>query len=106
DGINNPTKDAGGRLVALSDSEILLSVGRFGVPGGEDTTIDFSQGVQSYDNSYGKTILIDVNKRVSEIYSIGHRNPQGLARAADGTLWETEHGPRGGDELNRIQKGR
>lgn len=40
-----------------------------------------------------------------EVYSIGHRNPQGLAQAADGTLWSTEHGPRTGDELNRILPG-
>ena len=41
------------------------------------------------------------------IWSFGHRNPQGLDRdPRDGALWETEHGPRGGDELNRIQAGR
>lgn len=39
------------------------------------------------------------------VWSYGHRNPQGLAFALDGTLWDTEHGPRGGDELNRIEKG-
>ncbi len=39
-----------------------------------------------------------------EIWSYGHRNPQGLAfDPLTGTLWETEHGPQGGDELNRIQ---
>jgi hypothetical protein len=36
----------------------------------------------------------------------GHRTPQGLAFAPDGRLWETEHGPRGGDELNLIEKGK
>ena len=105
-GVHNPTKDAGGRLVALSDSEILVSVGRFGVKGGEDTATDYSQGLQSYDNSYGKTILIDVKKGNSRIYTIGHRNPQGLTVAPDGTVFLTEHGPRGGDELNRIVEGR
>lgn len=35
-------------------------------------------------------------------WSYGHRNPQGLALSADGGLWSTEHGPTGGDELNRI----
>lgn len=105
-GVNNPTKDAGGRLVALSDSEILFSVGRFGVIGGEDTTTDFSQGVQSYDNSYGKTILIDAKNGDSRIYTIGHRNPQGLTVGPDGAIWETEHGPQGGDELNHVVKER
>jgi glucose/arabinose dehydrogenase len=41
-----------------------------------------------------------------EIWAYGIRSPQGFVLAPDGSLWETEHGPRGGDELNRIQKGR
>ena len=42
-----------------------------------------------------------------EMWSYGHRNPQGLVYdAATGTLWETEHGPQGGDELNAIQPGK
>lgn len=40
------------------------------------------------------------------IWSLGHRNPQGLAfDVANGQLWSSEHGPRGGDELNLIQSG-
>ncbi len=46
------------------------------------------------------------NARAS-IWSYGNRNPQGLALdPTTGLLWETEHGPRGGDELNIIRKGR
>jgi aldose sugar dehydrogenase len=42
-----------------------------------------------------------------EIYSYGHRNPQGLTIHPDtGAVWETEHGPQGGDELNLIQPGK
>ncbi len=41
-----------------------------------------------------------------EIWSWGHRNPQGAALDAKGTLWAVEHGARGGDEINRIMKGR
>jgi aldose sugar dehydrogenase len=42
-----------------------------------------------------------------EIWSFGHRNPQGLMlHPATGTLWEHEHGPRGGDEINIIEAGR
>ena len=42
-----------------------------------------------------------------EIWSYGHRNPQGLAlNPATGKLWEHEHGPRGGDEINIIEKGK
>lgn len=45
----------------------------------------------------------------NEVYSLGHRNPQGLAWDTNGTLWETEHGPSGiqtgFDEINSISKG-
>lgn len=41
-----------------------------------------------------------------QVWSFGHRNPQGLCFDLDGNLWDTEHGPRGGDELNLIKKGR
>lgn len=41
-----------------------------------------------------------------EIWSYGHRNMQGAALAADGTLWTVEHGPQGGDELNRPEAGK
>lgn len=40
-----------------------------------------------------------------EIWSYGHRSPQGLAMSKDGSLWEAEMGPRGGDELNLIKPG-
>lgn len=40
------------------------------------------------------------------IWSFGHRNPQGLVFDLNGQLWDTEHGPRGGDELNAIECGR
>ena len=42
----------------------------------------------------------------TEIFSLGHRNIQGLAsHPVTGDLWETEHGPQGGDEINRIEAG-
>lgn len=41
-----------------------------------------------------------------EIWSFGHRNPQGMTFDAQGRLWVTEHGPRGGDELNQVERGR
>jgi len=46
------------------------------------------------------------NLTPSEIWTSGHRTPYGLAFAPDGRLWELEHGPRGGDELNLIEPGR
>jgi glucose/arabinose dehydrogenase len=46
------------------------------------------------------------NLTPSETWSSGHRTPYGLAFAPDGRLWEVEHGPRGGDELNLIEAGK
>ena len=46
------------------------------------------------------------NTAPSEIWSTGHRTPYGMAFAPDGRLWELEHGPRGGDELNLIEAGK
>lgn len=43
---------------------------------------------------------------LSSIYSYGHRNPQGLYIDQQGVIWLNEHGPRGGDELNRVEAGR
>src|SRR5215469_10185177 len=45
------------------------------------------------------------NLAPAEIWTMGHRTPYGLAFAPDGRLWEIEHGPRGGDELNLIEPG-
>jgi glucose/arabinose dehydrogenase len=46
------------------------------------------------------------NLTLEETWSMGHRTPYGLAFAPDGRLWEVEHGPKGGDELNLIQPGK
>lgn len=54
------------------------------------------------DNPFAKTV-----GAFPTLWTYGNRNPQGLTREpASGALWETEHGPRGGDELNLIQPGR
>lgn len=46
------------------------------------------------------------NPFANEVYSYGHRNPQGLAWDKDGQLWATEHGSSNFDEVNRIEKGK
>jgi glucose/arabinose dehydrogenase len=46
------------------------------------------------------------NVTPAESWTVGHRNPYGLAFDSDGRLWETEMGPRGGDELNLIERGK
>ena len=51
--------------------------------------------------------FVDRAGAVASIWSYGHRNPQGLAwDPASGKLWESEHGPQGGDEINIIEPGR
>ena len=49
--------------------------------------------------------LVDDEGVYGEIWSLGHRNPLGIAFDLDGRLWEIEMGPRGGDELNLIKRG-
>src|SRR5690606_13688270 len=50
--------------------------------------------------------FVDRPGALPSIWSYGHRNPQGLARhPVTGDLWDAEHGPRGGDELNLVQRG-
>ena len=95
-GRHNPTLAAGGRLAGLSDQEILLTVGAFGPNRGRP---------QALDNSYGKIVLLDLAIGESRLYTWGHRNPQGIAVTSDSQIWSTEHGDRGGDELNLIVEG-
>lgn len=74
---------------------------------------------QTLDNHHGKIVRIRKDGSVPpdnpfvnragakpEIWSIGHRNLQGAAIGPDGRLWTSEHGPQGGDEINRPEPGR
>jgi len=92
---------AGGRMVQLGEGLLLVAVGDQFLDGWN------SQRSVSQDPSsdWGKMIRIDLATGESTIYSTGHRNPQGLFVTESGVLWSTEHGPRGGDELNRIVEG-
>lgn len=91
--------EAGGRMAWLPDRTLLLTTGDFGFDGVTAQPLS-----QQLDNDYGKILRLD-DKGGREFYSIGHRNPQGLVVARDGRIWETEHGPQGGDEINLIVKG-
>jgi cytochrome c2 len=93
---------AGGKLALLDDRRLLLSVGDHEFDGVEAAEM-LSQDPTS---SYGKTILIDLETREASVYSLGHRNPQGLEIDPSGNIWLTEHGPKGGDELNLILRGK
>lgn len=92
---------AGGRLAQLDDHTVLLSIGDHQFDGFNDAW------AVSMDptTDLGKIVKIDIRTGVSQIYAIGVRNPQGLTVAQDGRVWETEHGPQGGDEVNLIKEG-
>jgi len=76
------------------------------------------QDAQTLDNHHGKVVRVAKDGRVPpdnpfvgrpgalpEIWSYGHRNPQGATLGPDGRLWMHEHGPQGGDEINRPEPG-
>jgi len=94
-------EESGGRLAFLDDHTLLLTLGDYQFYGG-DSRPAFAQ---DRETAYGKTIRIDLDSRTSRIYTLGHRNPQGLYAAKDGRIWLTEHGPQGGDELNLLVDG-
>ena len=67
-----------------------------------DNDVDYPNAKpQNEDSVYGKIIFKDFMSKNYEIFSIGHRNGQGLL-VKDNLILMTEHGPRGGDEINRI----
>ncbi len=109
----NPAKEAGshygGKIVVLPDDTLLLSLGD-GFSLREEAQRVTSHlgsivrltadGLPAIDNpGFGEGAL-------PELFTIGHRNVQGLARDPEtGAIWEHEHGPRGGDELNILTPG-
>lgn len=106
---SEPGRHYGSRLAWLDDGTLLMSVGDRGAepPRAQDpmdhagTLLRLTDtGGVPEDNPYA-----DGNEALPEIYSWGHRNIQGLIVRSDGEIWVTEHGPRGGDELNLIEAG-
>lgn len=101
----------GGRIAQSSDGNLFVTNGEHFT--GRDKA-------QTLDNDLGKIVRITPDGAApkdnpfagrsgarAEIWSYGHRNPQGLAiNPADGKLWEQEHGAMGGDEVNLIAPGK
>jgi glucose/arabinose dehydrogenase len=103
----------GGRIAVDRDGNLFVSIGdRSGTP-----PHDYAQKL---DNTLGKMIHITPDGKPApnnpflnradakpEIWSSGHRNPQGMTiHPETGELWNVEHGPNGGDELNQPQAGK
>lgn len=86
---------------------------------GERSDLETRPQAQHLDSHFGKVLRITPNGEpapgnpfvgqadaLPEIWSYGHRNIQAAAVDSQGRLWEIEHGPRGGDELNQAEKGK
>ncbi len=106
------SSNSGGRIAIGPDGSLFITIG------------DRSRSppwdmAQKLDTDLGKIIHITPDGApapgnpfigrpgaLPEIYSYGHRSEEGLAFDGQGRLWENEHGPRGGDELNLIEPGK
>jgi glucose/arabinose dehydrogenase len=95
------------KIAFLDDGTILLASG---------DGFDHREQAQTLDNHFGKIIrinkdgsvpsdnpFINIKNALPEIYSYGHRNMQGLVVTSSGDIYEHEHGPRGGDEMNLVE---
>ncbi len=100
----------GGRMAFLPDGTLLLTTG---------DGFTYREAAQDPVSHLGKILRITQTGKAAggnpfagdpqaahEVYSAGHRNVQGLAiDSQTGIIWSHEHGPKGGDELNRIEAG-
>ncbi|MEP5761132.1 MAG: PQQ-dependent sugar dehydrogenase [Litoreibacter sp.] len=101
-------KHFGSRLVEARDGSIFMTIGERGTrPAAQDLTNHngtvvrvLRSGAVPSDNPF-----VGHQDARPEIYSYGHRNPQGAALDLKGDLWINEHGARGGDEVNKINPG-
>lgn len=99
----------GGRMVEAPDGHIFLSIGDRGDrPAAQDVGRHNGSIIRiGRDGSVpADNPLVDRDGARPEIWTWGHRNPQGMALDAQGRLWTNAHGAQGGDEVNQIRKGR
>ncbi|WP_342069246.1 PQQ-dependent sugar dehydrogenase [Yoonia algicola] len=109
---DNPARNGrhfGSRIIPMADGTVWITTGDRGA--GDSGTM-----VQDIETTHGKVIRLNADGSVpadnpfvgragnDQVWSLGHRNMQGAA-IGPGGLWTIEHGPRGGDELNRPQAG-
>jgi glucose/arabinose dehydrogenase len=115
--VKNFSSKQGGRIAFARDGSIFLVMGDRDGNKKEDYDLALAQKL---DNHMGKVVhltpegiaadnnpFLKTEGALPEIWTYGMRSPQGLAfNPATGKLYDTEHGPRGGDELNRIDRGK
>lgn len=92
---------AGGRLALLDNHTILVGVGDHQYDGFNDSWA----AAQDPATDLGKIIAFDTATKKPRVYATGIRNPQGLVVMRDGRVFDTEHGPQAGDEINLIREG-
>lgn len=90
----------GGRMASVRNNS---SVGLLITTSSEDNNSPDNRA-QDKNSIFGKTIFLDTKTNDFSIYSLGHRNAQGIYVDGD-LIIQTEHGPRGGDEINLIVQG-
>ena len=106
----------GGKIVFDDEGYLFLTVGDRQAPSvgvltehpAQDTSNHNGVVVRLHDDGSvpDDNPFVDSSDILPQIWSYGHRSPQGLAiHPETGDLWESEHGPQGGDEVNRIEPG-
>jgi glucose/arabinose dehydrogenase len=106
---NSPT-NFGGRMVFGRDGMLYLTIGERQEPErAQDTMLHGGKVLRLTEDGKAPPDNPFVGKPgyLPEIYSIGHRSPQGLVvHPVTGEIWENEHGPLGGDEINIVKAGK
>ena len=99
----------GSRLAFLSDGDLVVTIGDRGERHRAQDPSDHAGSVLRIrpDGSPSpRTAALAIPGAAPEVFTFGHRNPQGLAlHPATGAIWIHEHGPRGGDEVNILRGG-
>jgi hypothetical protein len=102
------TAGSGGRL-KIRGTEAFLTVGDLSY--GNNDIVDYTTALIGTGDptlipeGYGLTYKINLLNGDKEIFTSGHRNPQGLAIDSQGRVWSSEHGPKAGSEINLLEKG-
>ncbi len=107
----SPGRHYGSRILFLDDGTLLMTIGDRGAdpPRAQDPLDHSGTVVRLHDDGSvpEDNPFVGNPDYAPEIYTWGHRNIQGIVQHPEtGEIWATEHGPRGGDELNRIEAGR